>query len=806
MSNSLRFLIYTACAVAVGSSVSNPGLCLAEDMEPTASTSSLALPAQSAEEYHAQASTSLKAYNSGLSEKEKIQGLKEALTLNQKGLDIVADDAIRDRLDGQRSFLLIRLVSLGEDSYYPELEELLRKRMQHSNPSIASQAKSNWQIMATSRLGHLDAEKKAESIEHIISVILEGEPNVKMVGHAYTFAHAVQPFVEYEKAADINQLFADHFSKSQNEKVLDRAIFFEGAAHRLRGLGQPIDVKGRTAAGEDFDLKALRGKVVLLDFWATTCIPCIAEFPKLRHLKDVLQPHGFEIVGICMDGNKERLHQILEHSKVSWITLFDEDVKGFRHPIAVKYGISKAPSLILLDADGNILMEGKKDEIYARIYELFPSVQASTFSYESSREETTEASNMVMASLKKEQAEKNKPADLQVKAPMKTPPHQGTDSPEKGFTAKELYAKASQAQFSGLNQRVLPGNEELQAYVDTLSSEQQDEFFTAKLIEARTLNRLALELNPEAELRKDVLNMQRMLLEKLYERDTPGAFDELKQLHNLAEQDESPAIRKAVPSWKVSKGLTMLRKASPEEQDAVLAPITEMLLGSDPNDEELLVTSSIYVINIRKYAGEEKFNEVNQVLSEHFQKPVEKAFSERLKAIKRQHSIVHTLPGKPLEVSGKTVSGEDFNLEDLKGKVVLVDFWATWCVPCRAEFPNMRKLHEAYQQYGFEIVGISIDEDRDRLLSFLEESDLPWIVLHDTEHERNPIAVKYGISSIPRMILVDSTGKVISVEARGKELLRLLAERYPEVEPPIAIEEETDKQDQVPEEEAGVES
>ena len=120
------------------------------------------------------------------------------------------------------------------------------------------------------------------------------------------------------------------------------------------------------------------------------------------------------------------------------------------------------------------------------------------------------------------------------------------------------------------------------------------------------------------------------------------------------------------------------------------------------------------------------------------------------------------LLGKPMEVKGKTLDGKDFNLESLKGKVVLVDFWATWCGPCIAEMPHVRELYEGYHGKGFEVVGISLDEKKEVLQAFLAEEKLPWVQLYsETEGNtggRIPIAEYYGISSIPTAILI-GTGR-----------------------------------------------
>jgi thiol-disulfide isomerase/thioredoxin len=153
--------------------------------------------------------------------------------------------------------------------------------------------------------------------------------------------------------------------------------------------------------------------------------------------------------------------------------------------------------------------------------------------------------------------------------------------------------------------------------------------------------------------------------------------------------------------------------------------------------------------------------------------------NQEIQAMIARNAETAKLKSAPLDLKFTALDGAEVDLAKMRGKVVLIDFWATWCGPCVKEIPNVVEAYEELHPKGFEVIGISLDQDKAKLEAFIKEKGMAWPQYFDGKGWQNEISSRFGIQSIPAMWLVDKKGMLVSTNARANledEVEKLLAE------------------------------
>lgn len=234
------------------------------------------------------------------------------------------------------------------------------------------------------------------------------------------------------------------------------------------------------------------------------------------------------------------------------------------------------------------------------------------------------------------------------------------------------------------------------------------------------------------------------------------------------------ALNKMVMDAQGTAQADSVQLVAQEKYTAMLENRTKAMLAAlEKNKDNVL---GVYITN---YLQPDQHFEVLTAALENFKsKNIGKPYWNLLESNLEPFKILASLKegAEAPEISLPDPNGKILSLSALRGKLVLIDFWASWCKPCRVENPNVVALYNDFKAKGFEILGVSLDSDKQKWLNAIKDDKLTWYHISDLRNWESQAAADYGVRSIPATFLIDESGKIIAKNLRGEALRKKVAE------------------------------
>ena len=632
-----------------------------------------------------------------------------------------------------------------------------------------------------------DEEGAKEKLEAAVTKLLEGEnPSIVFVTALQEIGQVMEYSGNVDTARHIYSSLAEAYKNHSNERVA--GIVKEMTANALARLdlvGKPFEVEGFTKDGEPFDWAAYRGKVVLVDFWATWCGPCLQEIPNIQENYETFKDEGFEVVGVNLNVDVADVDVFSRTQKLPWPSVYSKqqlDGETFESwsdiPMAKKYGVDAIPFIVLVDKEGKVdSLHVRGPKLAARLGKLLGANAESgePKAEEAAEEEKTSSVQPPPSSFPRTAWERTlgRSASAVVStalfgALLYDDPAAGDEIADKPAVAEKPAESPEVNPYSAkpdLNASQL--ETWLEKMLDKPKTIQSRPGFTEAVAEA--CDRL-MKMEPKPSDSALLLAVETKL-HILHQAACNGDEKADEQLAATVKQfagDERPKLARLIVFYQAERKAIDGAEAPLEKVPETLTELQEYFEKEKLAARHLRMASATVALINRLEDADEREKQF-EIFGNTFATSSDKQLSRYGKKIAKKPAVQESdLVGKELQLEGVTSQGVPLAWNTYRGKVVVVDFWATWCGPCQKELPNVIATYEKHKAQGFEVLGVSLDKDLEALATFLEQKPLPWPTLAGEGTEE--LATKCGVRGIPTLMLVDRDGKVAAVAHRIEQL------------------------------------